>query len=195
MKQRKEKKAALNSSRTRAEKVKAQTEYREANKNVKKSLKTDKRNYIEALALEAEEAARYGNLKDLYDTTKKLPGKTSKPQRPEKDKEGKPIIGEEGQKKRWMEHFEELLNRPAPQDPPHIQQADRDLPIDLSAPRREEIRKAIKKLRNGKATGPDSILAEALKTDAETMGDAPPSLQEDVGRGKHPMRMEGGLSC
>ena len=171
VKERKEKKAALNSSRTRAEKVKAQTEYREANKNVKKSLKTDKRNYIEALALEAEEAARHGNLKDLYDTTKKLAGKTSKPQRPVKDKEGKPIIGEEGQKKRWMEHFEELLNRPAPQDPPHIQQADRDLPIDLSAPRREEIRKAIKKLRNGKATGPDSIPAEALKTDAETMGE------------------------
>ena len=54
-------------------------------------------------------------------------------------------MGEEGQKKRWLEHFEELLNRPAPQDPPHIQQADRDLPIDLSVPRREEIRKAIKK--------------------------------------------------
>ena len=65
VKERKEKKAALNSSRTRAEKVKAQIEYREANKNVKKSLKTDKRNYIEALALEAEEAARHENLKNL----------------------------------------------------------------------------------------------------------------------------------
>ena len=167
--ERKEMKAALNSSRTRAEKVKAQAQYSEANKKVKKNIKTDKRNYIEALALEAEEAARHGNLKDLYDTTKKLSGKTSKPQRPVKDKEGKPIIGEEGQKKRWMEHFEELLNRPAPQDPPHIQQADRDLPIDLRAPTREEILSAIKKLRNGKAAGPDNIPAEALKTDTETM--------------------------
>ena len=78
--------------------MKAQTEYREANKNVKKSLRTDKRNYIEALALEAEEAARHWNLKDVYDTTEKLAGKTSKPQRPVKDKEGKPITGEEGQK-------------------------------------------------------------------------------------------------
>ena len=87
-------------------------------------------------------------------------------QRPVKDKEGKPITGEEGQKKRWMEHFL-ILNTPAPQDPPHIQQADRDLPIDLSAPRREKIREAIKKLRNGKAVGSDSIPAKTLKTDAE----------------------------
>ena len=166
---RKEKKAALNNSRTRAEKVKAQTQYREANKKVKTSIKKDKKKHIETLAVEAEEAAKYGNMKDLYAITKKLSGKTSKPQRPVKDKEGKPITGEEGQKRRWMEHFEDLLNRPAPQDTPHIQQADRDLEMDLSTPTRGEIRKAIKKLRNGKAAGPDSIPAEALKTDTETM--------------------------
>lgn len=38
---------------------------------MKKSIKTDKMNYIAALALEAEEAVRPGNLKDLYSTTKK----------------------------------------------------------------------------------------------------------------------------
>lgn len=62
-----------------------------------------------------------------------------------------------------------MLNRPGPRDPPHIQPADRDLPIDTRAPTREEIRKAIKKLRNGKVTGPDSIPAEALTIDTETI--------------------------
>lgn len=78
-------------------------------------------NYIDALTLEAEEAVRHRNLKDLYSTTEKLSGKTSQPQRPIKDKEGKLIIGEEGQKKRWMQHSEELLNRPGPRDPPDRQ--------------------------------------------------------------------------
>lgn len=183
----------LNNSCTRAQKVKAQAQYREAEKRVKRSIKKDETNHIEALAVEAEEAARCGNMKDLYATTEKLSGKTSKPQRPVKDKEGKPIIGEEGQRRRWMEHFEDPLNRPAPQDPPHIQQADRDLEMDLSTPSKEETRTAIKNLKNGKVAGPDSIPAEDRHRDHSR--DAPPSFQEDLGRGKHPIRMERGLPC
>ena len=166
--QRREMKAVLNNSRTRAEKAKAQEQYTQANKSVKKSIKADKKNYADALAAEAEEAARNGNMKDLYTITKKLSGKFSKPERPVKDKEGKQIIDDEGQKRRWVEYFEELLNRPAPPDPPDIQPADIDLPIDCNAPTKEEIRQAIKKLKSGKAPGPDDIPAEALKADVET---------------------------
>ncbi|VDP87046.1 unnamed protein product [Schistosoma mattheei] len=46
----KEKKTAINKSRTRAEKVQAQAEYIEANKQVKKSIKADKYKYVEELA-------------------------------------------------------------------------------------------------------------------------------------------------
>ena len=42
-------------------------------------------------ATAAEKAAREGNMKQLYDTTKKLAGRYSKPERPVKDKEGKTI--------------------------------------------------------------------------------------------------------
>ena len=42
-----------------------------------------------------------------------------------------------------------------------------DLPINCERPSREEIRRAIQKLKNNKATGPDSIPAEALKADLE----------------------------
>ena len=71
-----------------------------------------RKNYINSLAEETEEAAYSGNMKQLYDTSNKLSGKYGRPERPVKDKDGKTIIGKEGQLNRWAEHFEELLNRP-----------------------------------------------------------------------------------
>ena len=166
--ERKAKKAAVNNSRTRTAKAKAQEKYKGMNRNVKRSLKADKRNYLESLAAEAEEAAYHGNMRDLYATIRNLSGKYSKPERPVKDKDGHPISDLEGQKKRWVEHFEELLNRPAPPDPPDVQPADSDLTIDCNPPTKEEIQNAIKQLRNGKAAGPDNIPAEAMKADIRT---------------------------
>ena len=87
------------------------------------------------LATETEEAAHQGNLRELC--IKKLSRKFGKPERLVKDKGGKPIPDEEGQKKRWMEHFDELLNRPAPQDPPDIPPANDDLPVMIHPPRRK----------------------------------------------------------
>lgn len=169
--ERKAKKAALNNSRTRARKARAQAEYAEVNREVKRKIKVDKRTYMEALASEAEEAANYGNTRDLYATIRQLSRKFSAPERPVKDKEGKVIPDVEGQRKRWREHFEELLNRPTPQNPPVIGPADNDLPIDCSAPSREEIYRAIQQLKKGKAAGPDGIPAEALKADINTSVD------------------------
>ena len=102
-------------------------------------------------------------MKQLYDTTRKLSSKYGRPERPVKDKNGKTIIGKEGQLSRWAEHFEELLNRPTPRNPPEIQPADLDLPINCEKPSRNEIRKAIMKLKNGKAAGVDNIPSETLK--------------------------------
>ncbi|XP_058630445.1 craniofacial development protein 2-like [Onychostoma macrolepis] len=163
--ERKQKKGAINNSRTRAAKAKAQVEYAEAHRAVKKSIRKDKKDYIDGIAAEAEQAALKGNMKQLYDTTKKLSGKYSKPERPIKDKEGKTITGLAQQTNRWSKHFEELLNRPAPPNPPDINPADEDLPISCDKPTREEIRKAITLLKNWKAAGPDDIPAEALKAD------------------------------
>ncbi|VDO59989.1 unnamed protein product [Schistosoma margrebowiei] len=121
IKERKNKKAAINNSRTRTEKVQAQAEYTEANKQVKRSIRADKK-YVEELAKTAEKAAREGNMNN---TTKKLSGKYSKPERPVKDKEGKSITGIKQQRNRWVEYVEELLNRPAPMNPPDIKVAHR----------------------------------------------------------------------
>jgi hypothetical protein len=84
------------------------------------------------------------------------------------DKEGRTIQREEGQKDRWKEHFDELLNRPATQDASYIQPADCDRLINCDEPRKDEILKAINQLKFAKAAGPDSIPAEAQKTDSES---------------------------
>jgi len=49
----------------------------------------DKQNYINSLTEEAEQAADSENMRQLYDTTRKLAGKYSKPERPVKDKQEK----------------------------------------------------------------------------------------------------------
>ena len=138
---------------------------------MKRSVKKDKRDYIDSLAQEAEEAAYHANMKDLYITTKKLAGKYSRPERPVKDKLGQTITDSEQKLERWAEHFEQLLNRPAPKNPPDIVEAEIDIEIHCYHPTREEIIHAVKKMKNGKAAGPDGIPAEALKTDRGTAAD------------------------
>ena len=90
-------------------------------------------------------------------------------QRPVTDKGGKPISDEEGQKKRWMEHFEELLNRSAPQDPPDISPASDDLPVDCDPPTKKEIYQAIKQQKNDPPTKKEIYQAiKQLKNDPPT---------------------------
>lgn len=128
---RKQKKAAVNNSRTRAATARAQEEYSEANREVKRSIRVDKRAYIDSLTAEEEKAAGSSNMKQLYDITRRLTGKYGHLERPVKDKEGKPITDRAGQLNRWAEHFEELLNTT---DIPDIQPAETDLLISCDRP-------------------------------------------------------------
>ncbi|VDP09315.1 unnamed protein product [Schistosoma curassoni] len=134
---------------------------------MKKRIKADKQKYVEELATTVEKAAREGNMKQLYDTMKKLAGKYSKPERPIRDKEGRPITEIQQRLNRWVEYFEELLNRPASMNPPDIEAAHIDLPIDINPPTKEEIRMAAGQIKSGEAARPDNIPAQALKSDVE----------------------------
>lgn len=125
------------------------------NRSVKRNIKADNRNYMEALTTEA---AHQKNMWDLYSIIKKLLGKFSKPGRPTKDKKERKISNEEGQKDRWMKHFGELQNRPAPHDPPDIQPADRDPQMDCGVPTKE----AASNSEASNSTWPGSIPAEAM---------------------------------
>ena len=95
---------------------------------MKRSIRKDKRDYINHLVSQAEEAAGQGNLKDLYLTTRKLVGKFQQTDIPVKDENVKPLTTVEKQLKRWTEYFRELLNCPAP-ELPDIPPAEIELPI------------------------------------------------------------------
>jgi hypothetical protein len=101
-----------------------QAEYTQAHREVKRNLKKDKRDYIDSRTEEAEKAAYQGNMKELYMITKKLAGKYCRPELPVKDRQGQTITDSKQQLERWAEHFEELLNRPTPENPPNITEAD-----------------------------------------------------------------------
>ena len=163
--ERKRLKTKINNSRTRAEKLLAQQEYGEKNREVRKAIQKDKNIYLEELAERAEKAAANGHMRIVHQITKTLSGKRSKPVMPVKDLDGKSIFDREGQLNRWRTHFCQLLNRPPPDEPPDILPARTDLPIETGPPSKEEIAKSISQLRSWKAAGPDNIPPEALKAD------------------------------
>ena len=108
---------------------------------MRRSIRKDKRGYIENQASQAEEAAGQGNLKDLYLVTKKLSGKFQQTDKPVKDKDGNPPTTAEEQLKRWAEQFRELLNCPTPETPPDIPPAETELPISCDKPTKARSRR------------------------------------------------------
>ena len=85
----------LNNSRTRAAKARAQEEYTAVDREVKRNIKKDKRDYIDDLARRAETAAGQGNVTGKFQLTDK----------PVMDKNGNPLTTTNEQLKRWVVHF------------------------------------------------------------------------------------------
>ena len=72
---------------------------------------------------------------------------------------------------RWAEHFSAVLNRPADINAEAIArlpQVETNTDLDR-APRKEEVKKAIKQLSTGKTPGADAIPAEVYKHDGATL--------------------------
>ncbi|XP_076101178.1 uncharacterized protein LOC143070963 [Mytilus galloprovincialis] len=154
---------------TRSSRLKEQTQkkYIEKDKEVKKRARKDKMNHLEERAEEAEKAAARGDLSTVYKITKELCEQCKQPP-PVKDKNGKIITTEREQAARWVEHFKAVLNRPEPinefQEAPQLEELD----INTDPPSKEEITKAIKSMKSGKAAGIDGLQAELLKADINT---------------------------
>jgi hypothetical protein len=83
---------------------------------VKRSVRRDKRQWMDELAQKAEEAEKRGGLKELYSITKKLSRKGFNRTKPVRNNRGEIISTQEEQLKRWKEHFSELLNKDIGQD-------------------------------------------------------------------------------
>ena len=72
----------------------AQTEYKIKDCKVKRSARKDKREFVDQLAKDAEDAAARGELSTVYKITKKLCGKKTSQSMPLKNKDGSNISSE-----------------------------------------------------------------------------------------------------
>ena len=86
-----------NNSHTDEEKATADAQYEEANREVKRSTRRDKRKYFDDLADRAEQASKDYNIREMYHTMNLLAGKKSTPDIPVKNKDGSTTKTEEEQ--------------------------------------------------------------------------------------------------
>ena len=161
-------KKKINEARSERMKHKWKEEYREKDKQVKRILRRDKRDRINKIAQDAEDAARQGQMKAVYDSTKKLCNDRPKRVDMVKSKDGRLLTKEADVRMRWTEHFTEVLNRPAPTVRADVQEEAPTLPeIQIGYITKEEIKATIKNMKCGKASGIDSITVDLLKVDTE----------------------------
>lgn len=119
---------------------------------------------MEKLASEAEMAAAKGQLSSVYKITKQFSGQRNICTKLVKDKQGRETTMEREQALRWAKHFEELLNRPDPEeqaDPEPLD--DTDINTDLSS--QAGVETAVKQMKKRKAPGIASLEAELLMAD------------------------------
>ena len=113
-------------------------------------------------------SAAYGNLGTVYKITKQLCGKCTNQTTHVRDKNGNICISEKEQAARWVQHFQEVLNLPEPEQPANITTTEDILEINTNPPDSAEVKAAIQTLKSGKACGIDAIHSEMLKADIPT---------------------------
>ena len=100
----------MNVCKTRAKKIELQKIYTGKNREVKRSARKDQRNYTDNLACQAEEVARKGSLKELFNITKVLSKRQMQRNRPIKAIDGTLLTNT----KRWQEHFSNVGRNTSP---------------------------------------------------------------------------------
>ena len=161
-------KQAVEEAKSERIKSRKKAQYRLKDIEVKRALRRDKREWMDKIATEAEEAAARGHMKAVYDAAKTLCNTRPRTMDAVKDKHGKLLTTEEEVKKRWEEHFCEVLNRPVPETTAVIEDNAEELDISVAYITKDEIKLAIKETASGKSAGIDAITAEVLKVDLET---------------------------
>ena len=164
--ERKQVKQQMNNSRSERLKENLRSKYSRIDKEVKNSIRKDRRNWTEDLIEEAETAANKGHMKTIYEVTRVLSNERRTETSTLKDKDGNILSSQSEIKNRWKEHFNNVLNRPQPDNPLIVENDDNIIDeINTGVIDKEEIIKAMKKLKNGKSGGIDSITTEILKAD------------------------------
>ncbi|KAK3507467.1 hypothetical protein QTP70_021829, partial [Hemibagrus guttatus] len=101
--------------------------------------------------------------KDLYRLARQRDrdGKDVQQVRVIKDREGRVLTSEESVQRRWKEYFEELMNEENERE--KRVEGVNSVEQKVDKIRKDEVRKALKRMKSGKAVGPDDIPVEVWK--------------------------------
>ena len=100
-------------------------------------------------------------MKGVYDATKKLCNKKPRHIDMVRDRDGNLSTEDHEIRKRWGEHFDEVLNRLVPNSEADMDDETECIDgIEIGCITRAEIRNALHKMKKGKAAGIDSITIE-----------------------------------
>ncbi|XP_037930456.1 uncharacterized protein LOC119665244, partial [Teleopsis dalmanni] len=126
---------------------------RSLSRQIKKAVKSDKRNYYVELSMKAQAASEKGDMKELFKLTKQLGGISFQSSAPIENENGQLVFAKNEQAEVWKRHFEKTLNII------HNESGELTIPrhlnpnrqIDTRAPSVNEIRGVIISMKSGKA--------------------------------------------
>ncbi|KAK3555451.1 hypothetical protein QTP86_016105 [Hemibagrus guttatus] len=147
--------------KTRRLKPSEQTqEYKELQRRVKREVSKAKQKAYDELYTRLD--TREGE-KDLYRLARQRDrdGKDVQQVRVIKDRDGRVLTSEESVQRRWKEYFEELMNEENERE--KRVEGVNSVEQKVDKIRKDEVRKALKRMKSGKAVGPDDIPVEVWK--------------------------------
>ncbi|MCJ8737953.1 hypothetical protein PDJAM_G00030010 [Pangasius djambal] len=135
-------------------------EYKELQRRVKRDVAKAKQEAYDELYTRLD--TREGQ-KDLYRlaSQRDRDGKDVQQVRVIKDRDGRVLTSEESVQRRWKEYFEELMNEENEREKRVEEVTSVEQKVDKI--RKDEVRKALKRMKSGKAVGPDDIPVEVWK--------------------------------
>ncbi|KAK3547746.1 hypothetical protein QTP86_028818, partial [Hemibagrus guttatus] len=135
-------------------------EYKELQRRVKREVSKAKQKAYDELYTRLDTR---GGQKDLYRLARQRDrdGKDVQQVRVIKDRDGRVLTSEESVQRRWKEYFEELMNEENEREKRVEEVNSVEQKVDKI--RKDEVRKALKRMKSGKAVGPDDIPVEVWK--------------------------------
>ncbi|KAK3532456.1 hypothetical protein QTP86_018454, partial [Hemibagrus guttatus] len=134
--------------------------YKELQRRVKREVSKAKQKAYDELYTRLD--TREGE-KDLYRLARQRDrdGKDVQQVRVIKDRDGRVLTSEESVQRRWKEYFEELMNEENERE--KRVEGVNSVEQKVDKIRKDEVRKALKRMKSGKAVGPDDVPVEVWK--------------------------------